>query len=315
MARITQLAKQLGLSAATVSRALSRPEMVAQKTRERIIAKAQELGIDIVDIASGTHGQELLGVIIADLNNSFSSGILNAITALAEEDGLRIVLGVSHENVQIERKILSDFNIYRLKGIIAMPASNSSTLETDCNNVVAVDRPFAGRQVKSALIDNFMAVKLAYDHLIAKGHTHIAYISGKSSLYTFRERLVAAQSFSEIECLELDALEYNDLYTKAFEITNILLSRQSACPTAILTANNAITSGVVYALALRNIQMPKDMALVSIGDPEWCRFFPCPITAVKLPENELGMCAYELLKQNEKVTRLISPMLLPRSST
>lgn len=315
MARITQLAKELGLSAATVSRALSRPEMVAQKTRDRIIAKAHELGIDIVDIAAGAHGQDLIGVVIADLNNSFSAGILNSITALAEDDGMRVVLGVSHENLQLERKILSDFNIYRLKGIIAMPASNSSTIDTDCSNIVAVDRPFAGRQVKCALIDNFLAVKLAYDHLIAKGHSHIVYISGKSSLYTFRERLAAAQSFTGVECIELDALEYNDLYTKAFEIANILLTRHTERPTAILTANNAITSGVVYALSLRNMQMPKDMALVSIGDPEWCRFYPCPITAVKLPENELGLCAYELLKHNEKVTRLITPMLLPRASS
>lgn len=314
MARITQLAKELGISAATVSRALSRPEMVARKTRERILSKARELGIDVVD-AQTAPGQELLGVIVADLNNSFSAGILNAITALAEDDGVHVVLGVSHENIQIERKILSDFNNYKLKGLIAMPASNSSTIDIECSNVVAVDRPFVGRQIKCALIDNHKAVQLAYDHLKSKGHNHIVYISGKSTLYTFKERLVAAQSYKDVECIELDALEYNDLYTKAFEITNILLTRHSGRPTAILTANNAITSGVVYALSLRNIQMPKDLALVSIGDTEWCRFFPCPITTVKLPENELGFCAYEMLKQNEKTTRFITPMLLPRASS
>lgn len=315
MARITQLAKELGISAATVSRALSRPEMVARKTRERILAKARELGIEVVDNHPASQGQDLLGVIVADLNNSFSAGILNAITSLAEEDGLRVVLGVSHENVQVERKIISDFNTYKLKGLIAMPASNSSTIDIECNNVVAVDRPFVGRQIKSALIDNHKAVQLAYDHLKSKGHKHIAYISGKSTLYTFKERLVAAQSFDDVECIELDALEYNDLYTKAFEITNILLTRHTSRPTAILTANNAITSGVVYALSLRNISMPKEMALVSIGDTEWCRFFPCPITTVKLPENELGFCAYEMLKQNDKSTRFITPMLLPRASS
>lgn len=314
MARITQLAKELGISAATVSRALSRPEMVAKKTRDRILSKARELGIDVLD-AQAAPGQELLGVIVADLNNSFSAGILNAITALAEEDGVRVVLGVSHENVQTERKIIADFNNYKLKGLIAMPASNSSTIESDCQNIVAVDRPFVGRQVKCALIDNHHAVQLAYDHLKAKGHSHIVYISGKSTLFTFKERLQAAQSFKDMECIELDALEYNDLYTKAFELTNILLGRHTGRPTAILTANNAITSGVVYALSLRNIVMPKDIALVSIGDTEWCRFFPCPITTVKLPENELGFNAYELLKQNEKTTRLITPMLLPRASS
>ena len=200
-------------------------------------------------------------------------------------------------------------------GLIAMPVGGTNIPAIDCRNVVAVDRPFAGRDTKCALINNYKAVRIAYDHLVSKGHKHIAYISGKTSLYTFQERFKAASSCEGMECLELDALEYNDLYTKAFEITNILLTRHSHRPTAILTANNAITSGVAYSLSLRNVVMPRDMALVSIGDPEWCRFFPCPITTVKLPEHELGSCAYDMLKHGEPKIRYIEPMLLPRASS
>lgn len=315
MARITCIANELGISPATVSRALARPEMVAKGTRDRILAKAKELGIEVTNNRGLGEGQNLLGVVVADLTNSFSAGVLKAITTLAENDGMQVLLGVTNENPITERKILADFNRYSLSGLIAMPTGSPSVPPIECRNIVAVDRPFVNRETKCALINNHKVVKIAYDHLCQKGHKNIVYISGKSTLFTFRERLEAARVCENVEPIELDALEYIDLYTKAFEITNILLTRHSNRPTAILTANNAITSGVAYALSLRNIQMPRDMSLVSIGDPEWCRFFPCPITTVKLPEDELGVTAYEMLRPCDQKVRLIEPMLLPRASS
>lgn len=319
MAKIVQIAQELGVSAATVSRALSRPEMVARATRERVLQKARELGVDIPctynDMAEG---RNMIGVIIADLTNNFSAGILKTISILAEQDGLQVMLGVTNESPTIERKIISEFNQYNLRGLIAMPVGGNIIPLIECRNVVAVDRLFTGRETKSVLLNNSKAVELAYDHLRAKGHKHIAYLSGRDSLFTFHERLQKARSYSEMECIELDALEYNDLYTKAFELTNILLSRpEDQRPSAILASNNAITSGVAYSLTLRNVAMPSQMALVSIGDPDWCRFFPTPITTIKLPEEEMGMAAYELLKRSDEpnLQRVIEPLLLPRSSS
>ncbi len=315
MARISGIAKELGISPATVSRALARPEMVARGTRERIIAKAKEMGIELPECLTLIGSQQLIGVMVADLTNSFSAGVLKAITTLAENDGTQVLLGVTNENPITERRILADFNCHDLTGLIAMPTGNPGLPPIECRNIVAVDRPFLNRDTKCALINNQKVVNIAYDHLYVKGHQNIVYISGKSTLFTFRERIEAAYSCDYVEPIELDALEYTDLYTKAFELTNILLARHSNRPTAILTANNAITAGVVYALSLRNVQMPRDISLVSIGDPEWCRFYPCPITTVKLPEEELGVTAYEMLKYDEQKICLIEPMLLPRSSS
>ncbi len=319
MARITQIAQELGISASTVSRALSRPEMVSRATRDRVLQKARELGLEVQCSHNDMQeGRNIIGVIVADLTNNFSAGILKAITNLAEQDGVQVMLGVTNENAATERKIISEFNNYNLRGLIAMPVGGKSIPLIECKNVVAVDRPFIGRETRLVVIDNRNAVQIAYEHLRSKGHKRIVYISGRSSLFTFRERLETAKSCEDVECIELDALEYNDLYTKAFELTNILLARSTASrPTAILTANNAITSGVAYSLTLRNVPMPDQMALVSIGDPEWCRFFPTPITTVKLPEDEMGANAYDMLKHSEQQDRVrtIPPMLLPRSSS
>lgn len=320
MAKIVQLAQELGVSAATVSRALSRPELVARATRERVIQKARELGIEVHctynDVAEG---RNMIGVLVADLTNNFSAGILKTVSILAEQDGLQVMLGVTNESPSTERKLISDFNQYSLRGLIAMPVGGPTTPVIECKNVVAVDRLFTGYATKSVLLNNQRAVELAYEHLKSKGHKRIVYISGRASLFTFHERLAKARSYEDVECIELDALEYNDLYTKAFELTNILLSRPSNMrPSAILAANNAITSGVAYSLTLRNVAMPEQMALVSIGDPDWCRFFPTPITTIKLPEDEMGMVAYELLKREDErdpVQRIVEPLLLPRASS
>ena len=267
---------------ATVSRALTRPEMVAANTRERVLAKARALGVkpepkSKSKVTVPADENKCLGVIVADLNNPFSAGVLNAISQRAHEDGVRIILGVSNESAVVERQLLTDFNQW------------------------------------CALLDNAQAVAIAYEHLKARGHERIAFLSGKSSLYTFRERLNAAKNYG-LECFELDALEYSELYNQAIMRADILLKRSDR-PSAIITANNAITSGVVYALTQRNVQMPQDMALVSIGDPDWCRFFPAPITAVKTPDMELGYCAYDMLKKSEPRIQLIEPSLEIRSSS
>ena len=314
MATNTQIARELGISVATVSRALTRPEMVAAETRERIWAKARALGLKPEVKGKVPSEDKLLGVIVADLNNPFSAGLLNAISERAREDDVHILLGVSNESAMVERKILSDFNNYDLQGIIAMPVGAPLSVNLNCRNVVTVDRLWEDKDCKCALLNNEKVVSIAYEHLKARGHEHIAFLSGKSSLFTFRERLKAAREFG-LECFELDALEYSELYNQAIMRADILLKRRSERPSAIITANNAITAGVVYALTQRNVQLPQDMALVSIGDPEWGRFFPAPITAVKTPELELGYCAYDMLKKNEPRVQLIEPSLEIRASS
>ena len=314
MATNTQIARELGISVSTVSRALTRPEMVAADTRDRVLAKARALGLKPeAKGKSDSNEDRCLGVIVADLNNPFSAGVLNAISERAHEDGIRILLGVSNESAVLERQLLNDFNQCDLLGLIAMPVGAPLTINLNCRNVVTVDRPWEDKDYKCALLNNAQAVAIACEHLKARGYERIDFLSGKSSLYTFRVRLEAAKSYG-LECFELDALEYSELYNQAIMRADILLKRSDR-PSAIITANNAITSGVVYALTQRNVQMPQDMALVSIGDPDWCRFFPAPITAVKLPDMELGYCAYDMLKKNGPRIQLIEPSLEIRSSS
>lgn len=314
MATNTQIARELGISVSTVSRALTRPEMVAADTRDRVLAKARALGLKPeAKGKSDSNEDRCLGVIVADLNNPFSAGVLNAISERAHEDGIRILLGVSNESAVLERQLLNDFNQCDLLGLIAMPVGAPLTINLNCRNVVTVDRPWEDKDYKCALLNNAQAVAIACEHLKARGYERIAFLSGKSSLYTFRVRLEAAKSYG-LECFELDALEYSELYNQAIMRADILLKRSDR-PSAIITANNAISSGVVYALTQRNVQMPQDMALVSIGDPDWCRFFPAPITAVKLPDMELGYCAYDMLKKNGPRIQLIEPSLEIRSSS
>ena len=314
MATNTQIARELGISVSTVSRALTRPEMVAADTRDRVLAKARALGLKPeAKGKSDSNEDRCLGVIVADLNNPFSAGVLNAISERAHEDGIRILLGVSNESAVLERQLLNDFNQCDLLGLIAMPVGAPLTINLNCRNVVTVDRPWEDKDYKCALLNNAQAVAIACEHLKARGYERIAFLSGKSSLYTFRVRLEAAKSYG-LECFELDALEYSELYNQAIMRADILLKRSDR-PSAIITANNAITSGVVYALTQRNVQMPQDMALVSIGDPDWCRSFPAPITAVKLPDMDLGYCAYDMLKKNGPRIQLIEPSLEIRSSS
>ena len=100
-----------------------------------------------------------------------------------------------------------------------------------------------------------------------------------------------------------------------------MLRAKGSRPTAIIGANNAITSGILYALNLKGFKIPNDVSVVSYGDSNWCRFYPTPITSVCQPVEEMGRMAATMVLERingsrDKVNNVcLKSMLLRRAST
>lgn len=205
----------------------------------------------------GGGSSNLVGIIVSDLTNSFSNQILKALHDYLLENSCTALVGCSYEDPSREASILKQWLSLNLAGVIVMPTAKLSQTQKDnaiTFPVVLVDRDKT-RQLKCDCVieDNQYGIKQTLDFLHKIGHQRIAIISGSSSVYTFNERITGAKNCTvKSEIIELKAQSYDELFVKAFETTNILTMRpKGQRTTAIIGANNAITSGILYALNLK----------------------------------------------------------------
>ena len=328
MVNISQIANSLGISASTVSRALKKPNMVSLETRQKVLLAAEKMGYlqklrDDITVASSSR---LIGVIVADLTNSFSNAIVKSVTDHLDSQNYAAIVGCSYEQHSIETKLLKQWSSLNLKGLIIMPTAKFSKTMSNCvidMPVVMVDRHSDSLDYDSVIEDNRNGVIQAIEYLQELGHERIAFISGSRKVYTFEERCQGVLEINpDVEIQEIISDSYEELFVGAFEQTNILMLRsKSMRPTAIVGANNAITSGILYALNLKGFKIPNDVSVVSYGDSNWCRFYPTPITSVCQPVDEMGRIAASLLLErirgsSEKTKNVcLKSMLLRRAST
>lgn len=339
MAGIVSIAQALNISPSTVSRALSRPDMVSAQTRDLILREAHKQGY--LHKAMSNPSRQIvppaIGILVADLNNNFSSLILNAILDVFTGSEYFPMVNSSCEDPQREARILKQWDRLHLSGLIAMPtasfhkAYNANMLDVP---VVLVDRDVPELSCPKVLVDNDAGAQLCVEHLLQQGHTKILFISGSHNVYTFKKRSEAAQrAYGKIEISELKAVSYEELYMGAFELMNMIMLRpKEKRPTAIVASNNALAAGILYAVNLKQLKMPDDIALISFGDSEWTRFYPTSVSALRMPADDLGRMAAELMLQQLQSNRLddqsnmahkpvqndchlLSPMLMPRAST
>lgn len=325
---ITLIANELGISPSTVSRALKKPDMVSLDTRHKVLSMAEKMGYlqKLRDDIIVTSSSKLIGVIVADLTNSFSNEIVKTVTDYLDAHNYAAIVGCNYEQSGIESKLLKQWASLNLRGLIVMPTAKFSKTMSSCMldmPVVLVDRQSSSLHCDSVIEDNKGGVIQVIDHLVELGHEKISFISGSRNVYTFAQRcLGASESGAKVEIQEVIADSYEELFVSAFEQTNILMMRSmNTQPTAIVGANNAITSGILYALNLKGFKVPNDVSVVSYGDSDWCRFYPTPITSVCQPIEEMGQKAASLLldringSKDAQNNICLKSMLLRRAST
>lgn len=334
MANITDIAKELGIAPSTVSRALKKPELVSLDTRHKVLQTAEKLGYlqKLRDDATAATATNLIGVIVADLTNSFSNQIVKAVHDTLEDSGYSAIVGCNYEQSSIENRLLKQWASLNLKGLIIMPTARfSKTINSVEANypIVLVDRNSEDLSFDSVIEDNRYGASQAIEHLRELGHERIVFISGARRVYTFNERCLGAEvattaigTSANVQIEEIDAESYDELFIGAFEKTNILMMKNRTLrPTAIVGANNAITAGVLYALNLKNFKIPNDISVVSYGDSDWCRFYPTPITSMCQPVDEMGREAASILmdrikgKKGDTEKVCLKSMLLRRASS
>ncbi|AFZ66907.1 LacI family DNA-binding transcriptional regulator [Deinococcus peraridilitoris] len=325
---ISELAEKLNLHASTVSRALNRPESVAEATRQRVIIAAQTYGYRPNGLARSlrTRQTSTLGLIVSDIRNPFYASLAKAIEDVARKNDFSVIISNANEDPRQEENALRLLEEKQVSAIIhCSTGANLEILRAMQERGVLIldlDRASGLDDVDQVLVNNRLGAALAARHLLELGHTRLATIAGPLHLTPGRERLEGFRLALEEAGLALpwELIEVGDFReASGYAATQRLLGLAQP-PSALFVANNEMLAGALAALRDQGVRVPRDLSLVSFDDARWAQYTDPPLTVIAQPIDAMGTLAAKLLLRrlrdaNAPSHHVLDPHLIIRAST
>lgn len=330
-ARVGQrlIAEEAGVSVATVSNTLNRPEIVAPETRARILEAMERLGFVHNEAAASLKrgSNRLIGLVLPDITNPFYGEIARGVTAAADAAGYGVVLCNSDDDPATE---LAQFELLarlRAVGALVVPLTADlarlERLRTVGTHLVLVDRVADAHDGCSAAIDDVLGGAIAARHLLATRGDRIALINGAASIPQCADRREGVRSAVAAAGGDADGVrEYvvDDMTAAQGRLAVLRMLDAGVTPSGVVCTNDQLAIGAIRALTERGLTVPTDVAVVGYGDLAIAVDAPVPLTSVEQPKNELGRAAVALLLDeiggdaHEHTTRVFAPGLVVRDS-
>ncbi|MGC8971985.1 MAG: LacI family DNA-binding transcriptional regulator [bacterium] len=325
---IKDIAEKVGVSTATVSRALNNIGYVKEDTRKKILEIADSLGYERYREGDTTKAKtNQIGVIVSDVTNPFFTQVVRGIEDVLSIAGYSLLLCNADENVEKEMHYLRILKDKRVDGIILAPARgdhrgiNEITDRGIC--LVLIDRLIDGLDVDAVVIDNISGAYEGVSHLISEGYRKIAMITGPLEVMTARERLEGYKKALRDNGIDFDEnLVENGKYTQdgGYRATKTLIERVK--PDALFVANNVMTTGALLAIKELGLKIPEEIGIVGFDDLEWAPLIDPPLTTISQPIYTIGSTAAQLLLRRlgrtvklRKEVVILKPKLIIRESS
>jgi LacI family transcriptional regulator len=329
---IVDIARELKLSAMTVSRALNGNGEVSERTRQKVLRCANALGYRPNRWARSlvTQKSSIIGIVIPEIAHSFYAEITSGIEDALEQSGYDILLCHSRSDPQRERAEIDALVGSQAEGLIIASVQPEKSPEPLMQlremgiPFVLIDRFFPKLEAAAVRVDDRAVGRLATECLIDLGHHNIAFIAGPPlSPASLRKR-------GYLDALRKHGLSVNPQWIVPgnFDVDSgragmkRLLETQPRRPTAVFAANDPMGIGAIYACRDSGLEVPRDISIVGAGNIEG-QHHPNPfLTTIDWPRHELGRTAANLLldaiRNPEAATsqgKVLEPSLLRRQST
>ena len=260
---IRDVARDAGVSVATVSRVLASSATVSAELSERVRASVRRLGYTPHSVArSLASGRtRLVGALVPNLANHYFYALLKRMLHDAERDGYRLIVADSDENLLAERELAANL-VHQTDGLIlCSPRSPTNVL----------------RQLAT--------------HVAELGHHRVAYLAGPVRSWHAKERLRAVRTLARrgVDLVTLPVGATMDAGHRA--VPQVLASGA----TAVLAYNDLVAIGVIAGLAERGVRVPADISVTGYDDIPFSRFVTPPLSTVRSPQEEVGSVAWKAM--------------------
>lgn len=301
MATIKDVAREAGVSTATVSRVLNGNYPVSQDAREKVEATIKRLGYHPNAVARSLKQNKtfLIGVVVPDISNTFFMDLAKGVESKVSPYGYNLVFGSTEEDAEKEVGLLNAFAEKRLDGVIVASRQEDSSFLNSLPNrgisLVMVDTLIDNVQCDCVIEDDYEASYRMVEHLLSLGHKDIAIVNGLLTVSTSKLRLKGYK-----DALKKANVPINPNYMlrgdysrkQSYNSMKELLA-SGEVPTAIFSTNNAMTEGVMLALKEEGLRIPDDLSLVSFGNISLPGLIDPELTYVKQNAYAMGVKAGE----------------------
>lgn len=311
------IAQALGVSVATVSRALKDNPRISKEQREKIQAYAREHHFYPNVIAESLRNSRVkplktIGVIVPQLSHFYFSSILSGIEEEATTHGYRIMVAQSNERYEREVRICQDFYKNRVCGVIVSQAKDTVKYEHFKKLIdhhmplVFYDRICTGINCSRVVVDDYMGAYNAVTHLINTGCRRIAYYSSPMTLEISKNRYNGYR-----DALLKNGLKVNENFLRICdnredaEVLTPELLQQEEIPDAFFAVNDDTAVGILYAAKRMGYQIPEDISICGFTNGDCSKACDPMLTTVEQRGVRVGEEAANILIS--KVEGLLPP--------
>jgi LacI family repressor for deo operon, udp, cdd, tsx, nupC, and nupG len=305
LANIYEVARRAGVSASTVSRVLSRPNVVAPGTRRRVLETVEQMGFAPNSVARNlrTRRSHKILVTVPDISNPFFSLIIQGIESAAQRAGFTVLLGNTQQEEKHEERYAQMLKRKEADGLIFLghrlpraAADMVAAMAPRCAPVVHGCEYSPALGVASVHIDNAAAAADAMEHLYRLGHRRIAVITGPLMSPLSRDRLQGATRCARAHGAEDQTIVRTGDFSleSGASIGQALVTRPDP-PSAVFCFSDEMAIGVIAAARRHGLQVPRDLSIVGFDDVRFARYIDPPLTTIAQPMREIGEDTVRLL--------------------
>jgi LacI family transcriptional regulator len=305
---IKDIARELGISASAVSKALKDSHEISEKTKKLVVECAQKLNYQ-----PNTNAQSLkrgnsksIGIVVSTIENQFFSEVINGIESIAYSKGYNIIITQTHESYALEVLNVRHLTSRSIDGLLISLSTETNNIDHLKNlhekglPIVFFDRVSDEIDTHKVIADNFGGAFEATEQLIKAGYRKIAHITSSVHVSITAERLKGYK-----QALKQNNIELDESYIKycphggkdLIEIENALgeLLYADNRPDAIFTASDRITTTTLSLLHKLNFRIPGDIALLGFTNTQLAHILNPSLSSVYQPGFEMGKKATEML--------------------
>ncbi|MEQ8243416.1 LacI family DNA-binding transcriptional regulator [Fulvivirga sp.] len=333
---IKDIARELGISPSTVSRALKDHPDISTATKKAVNELAEKLKYTPNSIALSLRQSKTntIGVIIPEIIHFFFSTVISGIEDIAYDKGYSVI--VSQSNESYEREVMDSKALFnnRVDGMLislskeTLKYDHFHTIHERGMPLVLFDRVTDAINCSKVIVDDFDGAFKATEHLIQQGNKRIAHLSGPSNLEISRNRLAGYKAALEHYSIPYrEELVMGDFTSEDEMVAKSIAAKLFALqnpPDALFAINDIVALGAMMAARERGLNIPNDFAIVGFSNWRFTSLTEPAMTTVNQPGFEMGQEAARLLikqieaKDDEVIepeTKVLKTNLIVRGST
>ncbi|WP_256761175.1 LacI family DNA-binding transcriptional regulator [Cohnella sp. WQ 127256] len=300
---IYDVAKEAGVSIATVSNVINDKGNVGKKKREEIFKVMERLQYKPSVIASALMGKKTytLGLLIPDVSNPFFSEIARSVEDLAHSEGYSVIVCSTDNKDERVEKYIHLLEQKSVDGILIGTGVDNADILTQLSEksvpIVMIARETSEISVHSVLTDDFKGGSLAAGHMLQHGHERMAILSENANVSSSVERVRGFRFalFEAGKTISDDQILPCHSGIKDGKIAASLLLQSDSRPTAIFCCNDILAIGALQAAKENGVRVPEQLSIIGFDNTLLSTVVSPALTTISQPMDEMVKLAFGLL--------------------